>query len=52
MIGSEQIAQVKQELKDYCKREEEAGIPEIIQVLQSFNNWQTEILNRFVFVIV
>ncbi|NGP46948.1 transposase, partial [Bacillaceae bacterium SIJ1] len=49
IIGSNQIAQVKQELKDYCENVEEAGIPEMIQALKPFKNWQTEILNSFVF---
>jgi transposase len=49
MIGQEQIVKVKQELEHFYQKVEESGIPEMIQAIKTFQNWQTEILNSFVY---
>jgi transposase len=49
MIGQEQIVKVKQELEHFYQEVEESGIPEMIQAIKTFQNWQTEILNSFVY---
>lgn len=48
-IGKDDIALVKRNLLDLYKRIEEEGIDELLQTKKTFKNWQTEILNSFVF---
>ncbi len=48
-IGQEQIAEVKKELLTLYKKIEDSKIPEMCKAIQTFKNWQTEILNSFVY---
>jgi len=48
-IGKDDITLVKRNLLDFYKRIEEEGIEELLQTKKTFMNWQTEILNSFVF---
>jgi transposase len=48
-MGQEQITQVKEELKDFYQIVETSGIPEMKKAIKTFKNWQTEILNSFVY---
>lgn len=48
-IGKEQILLVKEKLLSFYKLVEEAGIKEMEQAIKPFRNWQTEILNSFVY---
>ncbi|MBE3568734.1 MAG: ISL3 family transposase [Bacillales bacterium] len=49
MIGKEQIAKVKQELEAFYQKVEELGILEMMKAIKTLQNWQTEILNSFVY---
>ncbi|MEK4253782.1 ISL3 family transposase [Ureibacillus sp. FSL K6-2830] len=49
MIGKEQIVKVKQELEHFYQKVEESGIPEMMKAIKTIQNWQTEILNSFVY---
>jgi transposase len=40
---------VKKELEAFYQVVEESGIPEMIQAIETFRNWQVEILNSFVY---
>jgi transposase len=48
-IGQEQIVKVKRELEQFYQKVEESRIQEMIQAIHTFRNWQTEILNSFVY---
>ncbi len=48
-IGSSNIRQVKVELDSFYRQVEEIGIPEMKRTKKTFENWETEILNSFVF---
>lgn len=48
-IGEGQIYMVKKELKDFYKMVEDTGIKEMCKAMDTFKNWQTEILNSFVY---
>jgi transposase len=48
-MGANQIGLVKQELHSFYERVEESGIPEMRKAIRTFRNWQTEILNSFVY---
>lgn len=48
-IGIENIQLVKEELQDFYLKVESIGIPELCKAIETFKNWQTEILNSFVF---
>ena len=43
------IAKIKEGLFEFYKLVEESGIPAFKRVIQTFKNWQTEILNSFSF---
>lgn len=47
--GMEGILQTKKELLAFYKQVEVEGIPEFTRAIQTFKNWQTEILNSFVY---
>lgn len=47
--GETNIKKVKQELKEFYYRVEESGIPEMMKAIETFKNWQVEILNSFVY---
>lgn len=47
--GKDDIAFVKEKLLHLYHRIEEENIPEFLQTKKTFMNWQTEILNSFVF---
>lgn len=49
MIGTNQIDVVKEELKNFYNIVESSGIPEMQKAIKTFQNWQTEILNSFVY---
>ncbi len=48
-LGASQIRLVKQELEQLLERFEREGIPEMQDVIKTFKNWETEILNSFVY---
>ncbi|MDE3838084.1 ISL3 family transposase [Bacillus methanolicus] len=48
-IGRDQIAVVKEELKAFYRLVEASEIPEMEKAIKTFQNWQTEILNSFVY---
>jgi transposase len=48
-IGANQIGFVKEQLQGFYKLVQDAGIPEMIRAIKTFQNWQTEILNSFVY---
>lgn len=48
-IGLTQINEVKKGLNVFYDQVTESGINEFIQVIQTFKNWQIEILNSFAF---
>ncbi|PLR90795.1 ISL3 family transposase [Bacillus sp. T33-2] len=48
-IGKDQIATVKDGLNRFYDLVVDAGIPEMMKAIQTFQNWQTEILNSFVY---
>lgn len=48
-IGKEQIVEVKNGLKTFYQEVEATGIPEMIKSIETFKNWQTEILNSFAY---
>jgi len=43
------IAEVKKRLEAYYRKVEEANIPAFLKAIQTFKNWQVEILNSFSF---
>ncbi|WP_374724654.1 ISL3 family transposase [Calidifontibacillus erzurumensis] len=45
--GQKNIGLVKEELKSFYKLVESSGIPEMMEAVKTFQNWQTEILNSF-----
>ncbi|WP_199880617.1 transposase, partial [Bacillus massiliglaciei] len=47
--GSEDIGKVKQGLRDFYRRVQDSGIPEMEKAITTLQNWQTEILNSFVY---
>lgn len=47
--GTTQIREVKEELKQFLKAVELEGIPEMYDIIKTFKNWQTEILNSFIY---
>jgi transposase len=47
--GTENIGEVKEELKVFYEMVESSGIPEMKNAIKTFKNWQTEILNSFVY---
>jgi transposase len=47
--GLDKIASVKKELKEFYQLVTSSGIPEMEKAIQTFQNWQTEILNSFVY---
>jgi transposase len=48
-IGRKEIVRVKEELKELYQLMERASIPEMSRAMMTFRNWQTEILNSFVY---
>ena len=48
-IGKENIVDVKNGLKAFYQEVEAAGITELKKAIKTFQNWQTEILNSFVY---
>jgi transposase len=46
---AENVAEVKNQLEDFYRKVEEARIPEFLKAIQTFRNWQVEILNSFSF---
>lgn len=48
-IGKEKIVDVKEGLKAFYQQVEATGIKEMIKAIGTFQNWQTEILNSFVY---
>lgn len=48
-IGETEIKTVKNELNHFLTRLESSGISELQEVIKTFKNWQTEILNSFVY---
>lgn len=48
-IGKEQIRIVKEDLQAFYLEVESSGIPEMINSIKTFKNWQTEILNSFAY---
>lgn len=49
VLGKENIGQVKKELIELYKVVEKSSILEMNQAMATFKNWQTEILNSFVY---
>lgn len=47
--GKEKMKQTKKGLKRFYKKVERSRIPEFIRTIQTFKNWETEILNSFSF---
>jgi transposase len=47
--GRDQNALVKKELKAFYELVKSSGIPEMEKAIKTFQNWQTEILNSFVY---
>jgi transposase len=47
--GSKQISEVKEELIEFYKKVESSGINEMKSAIKTLQNWQTEILNSFVY---
>ncbi|MCM3589006.1 transposase, partial [Mesobacillus maritimus] len=48
-IGTNEISVVKEELKLFYESLKSSGIPEMVNLIGTFQNWQTEILNSFVY---
>jgi transposase len=48
-IGIDNIKLVKEELLNFYHKVESMGIPELCKAIETFKNWQTEILNSFVY---
>jgi transposase len=48
-IGTNEISVVKEELKLFYELLKSSGIPEMMNLIGTFQNWQTEILNSFVY---
>lgn len=46
---SEDVAEVKSQLEDFYRKVEEAQIPAFLKAIQTFRNWQIEIINSFSF---
>ncbi|WP_228409567.1 ISL3 family transposase [Radiobacillus deserti] len=49
VIGSENIFKVKKDLKAFYDLVRESELPEMISAIKTFQNWQVEILNSFVY---
>ena len=47
--GAIQLEEMKERLMDWYVQVEKEKIPEFIEVIKTFQNWQTEILNSFIF---
>ncbi|MFS0688208.1 ISL3 family transposase [Sporosarcina sp. 179-K 8C2 HS] len=47
--NAEDMAEVKSRLEAFYRKVEKAGIPAFIKAIQTFKNWQVEILNSFGF---
>lgn len=47
--GQEKIKETQQGLNDFYQKVEQEGIPEYMKAIRTFRNWQTEILNSFLF---
>ncbi|RPJ97166.1 ISL3 family transposase [Rummeliibacillus sp. TYF005] len=47
--GKEKMKQTKKGLQRFYKKVERSRIPEFIRTIQTFKNWETEILNSFSF---
>jgi len=47
--GNDHITEVKDGLKEFYELVETSGIPEMKRAIKTFQNWQTEILNSFVY---
>lgn len=47
--GSKHIKEIKEGLNALLEKMDQCGIPELIRTAQTYRNWETEILNRFVF---
>ncbi len=43
------MVEVKRRLEFYYRRVEEAQIPAFLKAISTFENWQVEILNSFIF---
>lgn len=48
-IGKDKIVEVKEGLKAFYQQVEASGITELKKAIETFRNWQTEILNSFVY---
>ena len=48
-MGKEKIVEVKNGLKAFYQEVEAAGIKELMKAIGTFRNWQTEILNSFIY---
>jgi len=48
-IGANEISVVKEELKLFYESLKSSGLPEMVNLIGTFQNWQTEILNSFVY---
>ncbi|WP_110926113.1 ISL3 family transposase, partial [Bacillus massiliglaciei] len=46
---AEDAGKVKQGLRDFYRRVQDSGIPEMEKAITTLQNWQTEILNSFVY---
>lgn len=47
--SSEDVGEVKSRLEAFYRKVEEAQIPAFLKAIQTFKNWQVEILNSFIF---
>ncbi|WP_199880607.1 ISL3 family transposase [Bacillus massiliglaciei] len=47
--GSEDVGKVKTGLRDFYRLVQDSGIPEMAKAIATLQNWQTEILNSFVY---
>jgi transposase len=48
-IGANKIIEVKQGLIEFYQEVKNIGLPEMMRSIRTFQNWQTEILNSFVY---
>jgi transposase len=49
VVGPDQIGLVKEELMEFYHLVEASAIPEMVSAIKTFQNWQKEILNSFVY---
>lgn len=49
MGGPEEMEEIKKGLHKFYEKVERSGIPEMKKTIQTYRNWETEILNRFFF---